>query len=126
MDVRTAALPLHIVTNQKGVKPKNRKQKELLEAVNNEINAKKEVNMEEEMRGREDEVIDLNKIANIDNEIDKLDFETMDLDDGKTRNKKKHAKMDTEMKIRETDFMRKEKQKKKAQKKSKSRFIVKF
>jgi hypothetical protein len=125
LDVRTSALPLHIMTNQKGVKPKTRKQKELMEAVNNEINAKKEVNMEEEMKGREDEVIDLNRIVNIDNEIEKLDFDTMDLEEGKPRKKKKNAKVEMEMNTN-NDFIKKERQKKKAQKKSKSRYIVKF
>lgn len=123
--MRTSALPLSIISNLKGVKPQTRKRRELIETVQNEINSKKEITIDEEMIARENEVIDLNKLANIDNEIENLDLDNMDLGDGKKRRKKKHAQVEVEPE-KKTDFQRKERQKKQAQKKSKSRFIVKF
>lgn len=107
------------------MKPQTRKRRELIETVQNEINSKKEITIDEEMIARENEVIDLNKLANIDNEIENLDLDNMDLGDGKKRRKKKHAQVEVEPE-KKTDFQRKERQKKQAQKKSKSRFIVKF
>ena len=124
LDVRTSALPLSIISNQKGVKAITRKRKELMESIEHELNEKKEVKMEEEMKERENEVIDLNKIANVDNEIENLDFENIDLE-GNKRKKKKYAKVDLNIE-KNNEFLKKERQKKKAQKKSKSRYIVKF
>ena len=126
LDVRTSALPLNIIMNEKGVKAKTRKHNELMQAVSNEINAKKEIDIDEEINARENEVIDLNKIANIDTEIEKLDFENMGLEEGRSRRKKKHVTSEVEMTDKNITFTQKEKHKKRAQKKSKSRYIVKF
>ena len=125
LDVRTSALPLYIIMNEKGVKAKTRKHNELMEKVNKEINAKKEVNMEEDMKTRENDVIDLNKIANVDGELENLNFDNIDLEGGK-RKKKKYANAGDVKMEKDNQFERKERQKEKRKKKSKSHFIANF
>lgn len=129
IDRRALALPREYLIKEKGMKNKNIKKQNKIENLNK---AMKEAEDKVEGRVRENEVIDLNKMVNLDEygnlDIDQeLNMDNMTLDDGKNKKNKKKNRMEiVDEDINFTSKNKKAGNKKRKTRNSKSHYIVNY